>query len=822
MKAVDFQSVEDKIKNLYNSLKAVLVNQENTVYNDINIKSLLDDLNTAYWDIKRVYDQSNYYNIDELNQLLKKLDDYEELLNDYITKNELDQLVEDNKYNGYAVLPPSINNVPVNIEYGNSFTLNASGGVSAFKSSGATIVGYEWILPDNSLVQGNSITYNVPNDPNLYGTTISIGCRALDNLNNKSKTIFVSIPVVGNQYPIIDSLQVSSDDITYNTINNAYNTKFNESFYLKINASDPDLDNLTYSITVSNDPFNIVSVTQDQSSPNKFLINIGSSGSSTYNPTLTIIVSDGILFQQKILNINIKKSVAIFTRLGLWNSYNKNPNLIKINDNLGLRAINNDNDGYSVAFEFVDKHLNPLGINGDTTKYNLLSFPYGNTSAAKDAIKMHNATNAEIFETQDYYVLVCGGGDSASGVFLFNKQYKLVNVYSYVVGSSTFAKRGGTYNKNTGHILSSSTDSSNGGYLQFRVFKLDPNNFLPDYSLQSNPFTYTFNPINYSFRTVLSGLKYFNFFYETFNSNNAFISSFKAYDSGISTYKEYFAVVPYRPLNSFPYQRINVYRIDERSFPPLGGVPRFIERFLVLDTDEDANYIECVSDFYIGSKYQQKYFMYYRGNISNGTHDDFKVVKLKYGNSVSNRFNKIGDGSRYIYLINYSSYYGASIVVYDKQNRVFSNVILIRSNTYSVYDSYESDIYGDQINFSLYQGYSGTSNSTNVSFSIGIDDLFNKNIQSQPFNIHSNYTNTDISLITENDPDFNTLSGLEFYDYTNDSNYRLFDIYTAYYDLLGSVRNGDAYSQMVNYGYTFSEMDNTVYKTIAERIEIEY
>jgi len=63
--------------------------------------------------------------------------------------------------------------------------------VSLFDELGIYISAYRWILPDESSIENKSISYEIPNDINLIGTTLTFKCKAIDSLDNESDwTIF--------------------------------------------------------------------------------------------------------------------------------------------------------------------------------------------------------------------------------------------------------------------------------------------------------------------------------------------------------------------------------------------------------------------------------------------------------------------------------------------------------------------------------------------------------------------------------------------------------------------------------------------------------
>jgi len=124
-------------------------------------------------------------------------------------------------------------------------TLTASGSVSIFNDT--TLDYYEWILPDNSIYQGNILNYHIPIESNI-GDILTIFCIGVDTLGNKSLSTIRNIRVVASlQFPSIDSF-----------IWNDNNHKENKTYHLTINATDPNDQDLIYEIECNDENIEII------------------------------------------------------------------------------------------------------------------------------------------------------------------------------------------------------------------------------------------------------------------------------------------------------------------------------------------------------------------------------------------------------------------------------------------------------------------------------------------------------------------------------------------------------------------------------------
>jgi len=190
-----------------------------------------------------------------------------------------------------AVTSPTISG-PTSSKYGKDITLIASGSLTAFKDNGATIDHYEWILPDNTTITGDSITYSIPNDNSLVGETLAFQCKAVDSLGNESKTVTHSVEITAGEAPDIDSIEWSEDPPHHD----------NYSYTITIHASDPDNDPLTYNVTCNDTN---VTIEQDTNDPSKFNITYPDYTEDT-TVTFTYTVSDGTYDTSQQESVEVK------------------------------------------------------------------------------------------------------------------------------------------------------------------------------------------------------------------------------------------------------------------------------------------------------------------------------------------------------------------------------------------------------------------------------------------------------------------------------------------------------------------------------------
>ena len=188
----------------------------------------------------------------------------------------------DNKGSGVVVKPKIT--APSQIKYSTGFTLLATESKTAFKDNGAEIDHYEWILPDNSIMIGNSITYIAPSSA-YVGQTITFKCRAVDTLGNTSIYNTIDILVSDNTAPTINNLIWDNNEHYDNT-----------TYILTIDATDLDGNTLTYGVT--SDPNTDITIVQDGSNPNIFYVTYGDLSIDKYY-TFNVTVSDGLASDSK-------------------------------------------------------------------------------------------------------------------------------------------------------------------------------------------------------------------------------------------------------------------------------------------------------------------------------------------------------------------------------------------------------------------------------------------------------------------------------------------------------------------------------------------
>jgi len=93
-----------------------------------------------------------------------------------------------NKLQSTSLITNTIILGPDTIIIGESLSLTASGAFSVWEggSSGLGINKYTWILPDNTEVDGTTLSYAIANNVALVGTIIDISLYATDDLGNIS------------------------------------------------------------------------------------------------------------------------------------------------------------------------------------------------------------------------------------------------------------------------------------------------------------------------------------------------------------------------------------------------------------------------------------------------------------------------------------------------------------------------------------------------------------------------------------------------------------------------------------------------------------
>jgi len=90
------------------------------------------------------------------------------------------------------------------IRYGDSMTLYAKS-LSAYRYSGIKVDRYVWQLPDESITEGDDITYAIPNDFGLVGTTTMFKCKAIDVLDNESDWEEFEVNIESYSNPLVVS-----------------------------------------------------------------------------------------------------------------------------------------------------------------------------------------------------------------------------------------------------------------------------------------------------------------------------------------------------------------------------------------------------------------------------------------------------------------------------------------------------------------------------------------------------------------------------------------------------------------------------------------
>jgi hypothetical protein len=196
----------------------------------------------------------------------------------------------------FVVTKPSISG-PTQEGYSKPVTLSASGSLTAFSENNVSIDKYEWLLPNGETREGNTIIYVLPGLEQA-DQTITIKCRAIDEIGNPSDYSEHSIFVLGNTPPVIDSISWSSG-ILYD----------NESYDLTIQAHDEEGNTLSYNVTCND---NNVSIIQDNTNKNIFHITFPEYTQDT-NLTFTISVSDGLTTTttQEVKTINNKDILGV-------------------------------------------------------------------------------------------------------------------------------------------------------------------------------------------------------------------------------------------------------------------------------------------------------------------------------------------------------------------------------------------------------------------------------------------------------------------------------------------------------------------------------
>jgi len=88
--------------------------------------------------------------------------------------------------------------------YGTTISLMGDS-VTPFKELGVNITEYKWVLPDMTIVTNKTITYDIPNDPDLIGDNLLFKCKAIDNLNNESDWTLFSVLIASDDNPAVVS-----------------------------------------------------------------------------------------------------------------------------------------------------------------------------------------------------------------------------------------------------------------------------------------------------------------------------------------------------------------------------------------------------------------------------------------------------------------------------------------------------------------------------------------------------------------------------------------------------------------------------------------
>jgi hypothetical protein len=195
--------------------------------------------------------------------------------------------------------------------YGNNISLAVSGGVSAWHNTeaAATIDHYEFVLPDESAVNGPNLTWPIPNDPALVDTEYQFKVRAIDTVGNFSAWVERTVTVVGNRRPNVDGFAHTVPSVAIK--NQVVSVSF-------AGATDPDGDDsqMTYRIT---NPINVVESKTDDIVAGVLLNLTFADVAQNSSAGLTVVAIDqaGIQSAPQVITVDLRKLAVVVEPSGL-------------------------------------------------------------------------------------------------------------------------------------------------------------------------------------------------------------------------------------------------------------------------------------------------------------------------------------------------------------------------------------------------------------------------------------------------------------------------------------------------------------------------
>jgi hypothetical protein len=214
IKFFQFIGGSENLWNLYNRPieKGTLVFANTDDTTDTELIAKLGNGNQKYSELSEIFRISDVAAVSKLDIFDVNMSDINHILfidtdgkirTSDITEAQLDNLyAQINNISFSTAVSVLIINGFSEVSPGDTFTLEALA-VSSFFNEGVAIESYEWILPNESSSDTNPLTYTVPNDSGLIGSTLEFKVKATDELGFSSTFTSVEINIVMSSHSSI-------------------------------------------------------------------------------------------------------------------------------------------------------------------------------------------------------------------------------------------------------------------------------------------------------------------------------------------------------------------------------------------------------------------------------------------------------------------------------------------------------------------------------------------------------------------------------------------------------------------------------------------
>jgi hypothetical protein len=304
---------------------------------------------------------------------------------------------------------------PTQEAYDTTISLTASNSLTAFKDNGATIVEYEWLLPDDTILTGSNINYTLP-DISHIGETIIIRCRGVDSLGNKSKYKEHEVEIVEstNQPPtIIDCGILPGNEDVYESTTRQY----------FISATDENVNTLQFQLSC-NDSNVLISEDNEEV--------VGNTKTKYYNITFPSYTQDTIisisstvtdednLSDNAVDNITVKHTIDKLFTLHDNTYYSYFQDIVEVNNIVYVVGI-----GVEGAIASVKGEIYQLDKQNDTFTGKYIGY-----SSIKELFGVCKDTNDNIYVTGTS-INPTSGGDNDILILKYDSNLNLIKAATY-------------------------------------------------------------------------------------------------------------------------------------------------------------------------------------------------------------------------------------------------------------------------------------------------------------------------------------------------------------------------------------------------------